>query len=105
MTAPYQTTGSGESPAICFVEGNTAHNTYGVAIRYAQGCPVYKFPINQILAFNPTDAHYALAPCPVCGRFITYCDIDGNLVNKFTIITSQKNTPLDNDEDFPSHWV
>lgn len=104
MTVPYRTTGSGESPAICFVDGQTANRTYGVSMRSAGMCPNCRFPINQVLAFNPTDSHYYLAPCPVCGKFIIYCDIDGNTVNTFTIVSSQKNTPVDNDVDFPNYW-
>ena len=106
MTLPLGTTGSdGSGGAICYVDGKTAHETYGVAIRTATMCPNCKFPLSVTLSFNPTTSYYAIAPCPVCGKFIEYCDINGDLVKKFTFISSTKNTPVDNDIDFPNNWI
>src|SRR4030066_128554 len=101
----YWKTGSGELASACFIDGQKAHDTYGVALRsYAGPCPNCKFPISVILAFNPTNSYFNIAPCPVCGKFILYCDFDGNLVKEFTVLTSQKTTPLDIDTEIPSYY-
>ena len=104
MTAPYQTTGSGEKPAICFVDGNSAARVYGVAKYYAIDCPACHGPINTLLSFNPTDSYYYVAPCPLCGTFLKYCGINGDPVLNFTEVRSTKRTPLDQDlDDFTTH--
>lgn len=103
MSLPTFKTGSGESAPILFINGQDAYDLYGATKRFSQGCPVCRGPVNQMLSFNPKDSYYYLAPCPICGRFIKYCDNDGNLVAKFEIVTSRKTTPVDNDEDFPCH--
>lgn len=96
------TTGSGEASPILYVEGSSAKDTFGVEKRYSQGCPNCKGPVVELLSFNPTDSYYYLTGCPVCGKTIRYCDINGNLVKTFTIVTSRKSTPLDIDDDFPT---
>ena len=104
MTTPYFATGSGEKPAICFVDGNTATEQYGVSKFYAPQCPTCHAPLNILLSFNPTDSYYYLAPCPSCLKFIRYCNINGDLVLSFTEVTSKKRTSLDQDlDDFVTH--
>lgn len=103
LNLPTFKTGSGEKPAICFVNGQDAYALYGAVQRYAQGCPNCHGPTNQILSFNPTDSYYYLAPCPICGVFMKYCDYNGDLVKTFSVVKSTKTTPLD-DEDFPNYW-
>lgn len=91
-----RTTGSGELPAACFVDGKTALTDYGAPIKTCGNCPHCRGSISQILAFNPTDSYYYLAPCPICGKFIRYFDNAGNLAD-FAIMKSTKATPLDQD--------
>ncbi len=104
MTLQTFKTGSGESAPILFINGQDAYDLYGAIKRFVQGCPNCKGPTNQMLSFNSFDSYYYLAPCPICGKFIKYCDIDGNLVSKFEIVTSGKRTPIDQDlDDFVTH--
>jgi hypothetical protein len=93
----YRTTGSGEHPAICFVEGKTANASYGVAIRSGGPCPKCGCPADNILAFNPTDSYYYFN-CPCCNRWFRWCDFDGNIAD-LLVVTSTKATPLDIDLD------
>jgi hypothetical protein len=104
LNLPTFKTGSGESPAICFINGDDAYELYGAVKRSVQQCPHCHGPVSQLLSFNVSDSYYYLAPCPICGVFLKYCDVDGNLVNKFTVVKSSKTTPLDSEEDFPNHW-
>jgi len=100
----YWKTGSGELPSACFIDGQKAHDVYGVPLRTFNGpCPECKFPISMTLAFNPTDSYFYLCFCPVCGKVIRYCDFDGNLAD-FAVMHSQKTTSLDVDEDIPSQY-
>ncbi len=100
----YWKTGSGELPNAIFIDGQKAHDNYGVAVRsYAGPCPNCKVPIDVILSFNPTDSGYYICFCPSCLKIIRYCDFDGNL-SDFAIMTSQKTTPLDIDQDIPLQY-
>jgi hypothetical protein len=97
-------TGSGELPAILFVDGIQASKTYGVPIRKSDGgCPHCHGPVDTVLAFNPTDSYWYLAPCPICMNFIRYYDNSGNLAD-FAIVKTTKTTPLDVDEDIPGQY-
>ena len=95
---PSFTTGSGQLAPILFISGDVAFQQYGATKKYANQCPNCKSPINQLLAWNSFNSYYYLAPCPVCGRFIEYMDNTGHLAS-LSIITSNKTTPLDVDED------
>ncbi len=102
MTVQPKTTGSDELTPICFVDGVQAAETYvGVSVRKGGPCPVCHAPVDNVLSFNPTDSYFYFN-CVVCGVWVRWCDINGNLVS-FTVVTSQKTTSLDNDEDFPLH--
>jgi len=93
-----------ELPSACFIDGDKANQVYGVPLRKFNGpCPNCKFPISMTLAFNPTDQYFYICFCPVCGKVIRYCDFDGNLAD-YAVMTSQKTTPLDVDEDIPSQY-
>ncbi len=94
----YQTTGSdswNNTPAICFVDGITASQQYGVELRKSDGCPNCHGPVDTLLSFNPSSGYYYLAPCPICGQFVLYCDVNGNLVSKFEVVKSSKVTEID----------
>ncbi len=91
-----QTTGSGGIPAAIFIDGNTAFTDYGAERRYANGCPNCHGPVVSLLAFNPTDSYWYLAPCPICLKFIRYYDNLGNLAD-FAVMKSNKITPIDQD--------
>jgi len=103
MSAPYHKTGSDELPAICLVDGQQAHNQYGVPIYHGGPCPGCNAPVDVILHFNPTDSYYYFV-CPVCLGVYRYLDPDGNL-DDLKEVVSRKNTPLDEEEDVPWHWV
>ena len=104
MSAPYFATGSGEKAGICFVDGDTAAQVYGVSKFYAINCPSCHGPINALLSFNPTNSNFYLAPCPLCGRFLLYCGLNGDPVQTFSEVRSNKRTPLDQDlDDFVTH--
>jgi hypothetical protein len=93
---PYYTTGSGEFPALLFIDGNTAYTDYGIERQYADNCPNCRNAIHQLLAFNPFSSYLAIAPCPVCGQFILYLDNNGNLCN-FDRIAPSKTTQWDSE--------
>ena len=99
MTVQVRFTGSDELEPICFVEGVQASQTYsGASIRKGGPCPICRAPVDNILAFNPTSGNYFFS-CPVCGVWVRWCSFDGTLVNEFTVVSSQKTTPLDQDLD------
>ena len=104
MTVQTRFTGSDNIEPICFVDGITASQQYGVAIRKGGPCPECRAPVDNILAFNPTSGNYFFS-CPVCGVWVRWCSFDGTLVNEFTVVTSQKTTPVDQEDDVPWHWV
>lgn len=92
-------TGSDELPAACFVNGKTANADYGVAIRKSDGgCPNCHGPVDAVLAWNPSDGYFYLAPCPICLKFIRYYDNNGNLAD-FKVMTSAKTTEIDQNLD------
>ena len=95
MTRPYFKTGSGELPCICFVDGQTAHESYGVDIKSGGPCPKCGFPVETVLYFNPTDGGFYFN-CPVCGVWVRWLSSDGTL-SDFKVVTSTKNTDLDED--------
>ena len=101
MSQPYFT-GSDELEPICFVDGVTANQQYGVQIRRGGPCPECRAPVDTVLAFNPSSGNYFFH-CPVCGVWVRYCDFNGNLMNELKVVTSQKTTSLDIEEDFPLH--
>ena len=96
-------TGSGELPAILFVEAQRAYEDFGAVIRTGGPCPICKVPVDTKLYFNPTDSYYYFN-CPACNVWLRWCDVDGNMAD-LKVVTSQKTTPLDEDEDVPWHWV
>ena len=98
----YHTTGSDELPSICFVDAVTAKQSYdGVIIRKGGPCPICRVPVDVTLHFNPTDSYYYFN-CPSCNVWVRWCDFFGNIVD-LKVVTSQKTTPLDIEEDFPLH--
>ena len=99
----YRTTGSNEDTPICFVDGKTAHDEYGVTIRNGGPCPKCKFPVDTNLHFNPLDSYYYFH-CPVCQVWLRWCQFDGTM-DDLAIVSSKKTTGLDIDEDFPDHHL
>ena len=105
MSAPYHTTGSGtygtgEPVPICLVDGDQAVRQYGVA-KYSGGpCPKCKFPVDQVLLFNPTDGGHYYFMCPVCGYTCRFLEPDGS-PSDLEEVKSTKTTSLDIDLDIP----
>ena len=99
--AAHWKTGSGELPAILFVDGTGAARTYNVQERKGGPCPECKLPVDQVLAFNPTDS-YDYFHCPGCGVWLRWCDEDGNMAD-LKIVKSTKTTDVDENVDFPTY--
>jgi hypothetical protein len=105
MSALYHTTGSGtygtgEPVPICLVDGDQAVRQYGVA-KYSGGpCPKCKFPVDQVLLFNPTDGGHYYFKCPVCGVVLRLLNPDGS-VSDLEEVKSTKTTELDIETDVP----
>ena len=96
-------TGSDELPSICFVEGISASQSYGATVRKGGPCPECRAPVDNVLAFNPTDSYYYFH-CPVCGVWVRWCDIDGTMAD-LKVVTSTKVTETDEELDPITVWT